>query len=217
MARRGAAVPGCPLTTVAACAVKNRLQYCALAEQFKLREFDVQVRACPPPRRRRRIRRRTRCPPDAAPWPSPQVEAMRRGFFTVVPQRALSLLTWQELELMVSGRPFIDVEQLRLHTDYEGYRADDATVKLFWRVFESLSDDERSKFIRFAWGRSRLPVAAQWGKRFKLQRRATSETQLPLAHTCFFSVELPPYTSEARMRRSLLACIHFGVGGILNA
>ena len=38
-----------------------------------------------------------------------------------------------------------------------------------------------------------------------------------VSHTCFFSVELPPYTTEERMRKGLLTAIHFGMGGILNA
>ena len=33
---------------------------------------------------------------------------------------------------------------------------------------------------------------------------------------CFFSVELPPYSTEAIMRQKLLTAVHFGAGGILN-
>ncbi len=38
---------------------------------------------------------------------------------------------------------------------------------------------------------------------------------LPVAHTCFFSAELPEYGSEEQMRRGLLTAIYCGVGGIL--
>ena len=146
----------------------------------------------------------------------PLVRYIRRGLYSVVPARAVRLLTWQELEVAVAGRPEIDVKALRQHTDYEGYRRDDPVITLFWRVFESFSNEDRSLFIRFVWGRSRLPVGKRWPKRMKIQRRPCSEEQLPLAHTCFFSVELPPYQTEARMREALLAAIHYGAG-ILNA
>ncbi len=33
---------------------------------------------------------------------------------------------------------------------------------------------------------------------------------------CFFSIELPPYSTEQVMRQRLLTAIHFGIGGILN-
>ena len=38
-------------------------------------------------------------------------------------------------------------------------------VKRFWRVMETLEQSDRQKFIRFVWGRSRLPREADWGER----------------------------------------------------
>jgi hypothetical protein len=143
------------------------------------------------------------------------IKHIQRGLYSLVPARALRLLSWHELAFSVAGRPEIDTSQLRKHTVYEGYRATDETIVMFWRVFESISNAERSLFIRFAWGRSRLPV--KWGStRFKLARRPSGDEQLPIAHTCFFSVELPPYSNESRMRTAILAAIYFS-GGILSA
>ena len=143
------------------------------------------------------------------------IKHIQRGLYSLVPARALRLLSWHELAFSVAGRPEIDTNQLRKHTVYEGYRATDETIVMFWRVFESISNAERSLFIRFAWGRSRLPV--KWGStRFKLARRPAGDEQLPIAHTCFFSVELPPYSNESRMRTAILAAIYFS-GGILSA
>ena len=71
---------------------------------------------------------------------------------------------------------------------------------------ESLSNREQSAFIRFAWGRSRLPPA----KDFTTQMRLTpnSDSRLPIAHTCFFSIELPSYSSKEVLQRRLLYAIH---------
>lgn len=52
---------------------------------------------------------------------------------------------------------------------------------------------------RFAWGRSRLPLSAeQFHQPFKIQAftRAPADAYLPVAHTCFFSLELPRYSSQ---------------------
>ena len=38
---------------------------------------------------------------------------------------------------------------------------------------------------------------------------------LPLAHTCFFQLELPQYSSDAIMKERLLVAIHFGAGEFL--
>ncbi|CAM9587391.1 unnamed protein product, partial [Laminaria digitata] len=85
------------------------------------------------------------------------------------------------------------------------------------KVIESMSREDQSGFVRFAWGRSRLPPKAFWRVNMKLMRSNTSEESLPVSHTCFFSIELPPYSTEERMRQGLLTAIHFGMGGILIA
>lgn len=161
-------------------------EYCHLLEKYKLSEFDVQV------------------------------DAIRRGLLATVPERAIRLLTGQELDVAVAGRPDVSADVLEKHTEYEGYRRDDPTVVLFWKVFRSMSNEDRALFVRFAWGRSRLPLERRWPKTFKIQRRVVGDDSLPLAHTCFFSIELPPYSTEAIMRQRLLTAIHFGIGGILN-
>lgn len=91
-------------------------------------------------------------------------------------------------------------------------------MQLFWKVLSSFSDKQRTDFVRFAWGRSRLP-RGRWPQPFKLAKKGgrDSTRSLPVAHTCFFSVELPPYTSEEQMRSMLVATINFGLGGILMA
>ena len=83
---------------------------------------------------------------------------------------------------------------------------------------EGFDSQERSKFIRFVWGRSRLPLRGKtWPQSFKLQKASTaSQETLPVTHTCFFSIELPPYATVDIMRERLLTAINFGVGGILN-
>lgn len=52
---------------------------------------------------------------------------------------------------------------------------------------------------RFTWGRSRLPASAgQFAQPFKIQAFAKSppDAYLPVAHTCFFSLELPRYSTR---------------------
>ncbi len=141
---------------------------------------------------------------------------MARGLYALVPRDTLLLLSWRELETLVCGSPTFDLAFWRRHTTYSGYAADDATVQLFWKVLASLTQEEQSGFVRFAWGRSRLPPKHAWFKDMQISRRNTGEDSLPASHTCFFSIELPPYKSEAAMRKGLLTAIHYGMVGILN-
>ncbi|DAZ99878.1 TPA: hypothetical protein N0F65_008621 [Lagenidium giganteum] len=166
----------------------NRLEYCSLAERYRLYEGAAQV------------------------------AAMVRGFATVSAVRVLTLLTWQEMEMLTCGSPKIDINHWKQHTRYDGYTENDETVKLFWEAMASFTDEQRSDFVRFAWGRSRLP-RGKWPQPFKLTKKGGRDSTmgLPVAHTCFFSVELPPYTTIDKMRNMLLATINFGLGGILMA
>jgi hypothetical protein len=145
-----------------------------------------------------------------------QVGAMARGLYAVVARDTLLLLTWQELETLVCGSPTFDMAFWKAHTTYAGYSKDDLTIQLFWKVLESFSHEEQSGFVRFAWGRSRLPPKNAWYKNMQISRRNAGEDSLPASHTCFFSIELPPYQSEAAMRKGLLTAITYGAVGILN-
>ncbi|TYZ68588.1 hypothetical protein PybrP1_010076 [[Pythium] brassicae (nom. inval.)] len=124
----------------------------------------------------------------------------------------------QRMEILTCGSPKIDLTLWKQHTRYDGYSEGDETVRLFWDAMAAFSDEQRSDFVRFAWGRSRLP-RGKWPQPFKLTKKGgrDSTLSLPVAHTCFFSVELPPYTTMDRMRTMLLATINFGLGGILMA
>ena len=85
-------------------------------------------------------------------------------------------------------------------------------VKRFWKVMEGLDNKDRSQFLRFAWGRSRLPKTSNWPRPFKLTYSKAGDELLPVSHTCFFQLELPQYSTDAIMKERLLVAIHFGSG-----
>lgn len=139
------------------------------------------------------------------------VDAMRRGLNEVLPTHLLYLLTAAQLEELVCGSPSFDIALWKAHTETSGLSPN--TVALFWKVIESLPMKEQAGFVRFAWGRSRLPPAKDFDMKMRLS--SGGRAVLPVSHTCFFSVELPEYKTEEDMRHGILTAIHFGVGGIL--
>ncbi|CAM9103124.1 unnamed protein product, partial [Ectocarpus fasciculatus] len=155
---------------------ENRVEYCNLLERYRLHEFDQQA------------------------------EAIRRGLATVVPMRLLSLFSWDQLELMVCGMSTVDVALLRSVTEYSSCNAHDQHVRNFWQVLEEFTEEEKAAFLKFTWGRSRLPLnAAAFAQRFKLQSfgKSPADNYLPVSHTCFFSLELPRYSTIEVMREKL--------------
>lgn len=142
--------------------------------------------------------------------------AVRDGLASVVPACALRLLTWEELEWCVCGRGDVDVDLLRACTEYDDdVGPDDPHIARFWKVLRAFSAEERRRFLRFVWARSRLPpTAEEFTQKFKIQApvgdgpRARPDTYLPKAHTCFFSLNLPRYSTEAIMKLQLLYAVN---------
>jgi len=79
---------------------------------------------------------------------------------------------------------------------------------------EEWGHKERSKFIQFAWGRQRLPRPGNWTRKMLLSNTG-NVTDLPVAHTCFFHVELPPYKTLEQARKMLGLTIQYGLGSML--
>lgn len=160
---------------------ENRNHYCDLVEQYRLHEFDRQA------------------------------AAVRQGLACMVPYRLLSIFTWDQLEEFVCGKPSIDIALLRSVTEYSSCSANDQHIQYFWQAMEEFTNEERSMFIRFTWGRSRLPLTADaFPQRFKLQSfgKSPPDSYLPISHTCFFSIELPRYSTLEIMKEKLRYAIY---------
>ena len=91
--------------------------------------------------------------------------------------------------------------------------------------------------VLYAWKGVERAIARPWGPRnalfrifgpysrkepndsqtFKIQRQGgVGDETLPVTHTCFFSIELPDYSTEEILKMRLLTAITYGVDGILN-
>ena len=135
----------------------------------------------------------------------------------MVPIQALALFSGAELEVLVAGEPAVDIALLRRRTQYEGYTAESPVVASFWRVMETFTAGELAHYVRFVWGRSRLPpTGATWTHKHTVARADRGDGALPFGQTCFFKVQLPAYSSDERMRWGLLTAIYFGSSGILS-
>ena len=74
---------------------------------------------------------------------------------------------------------------------------------MLWSALKKFSDADKRLFLRFVWGRSSLPAGPTGlTQKFKIQSavgegaETDPDSYLPKAHTCFFSLNLPRYTSE---------------------
>eukprot|EP01035_Chromulina_nebulosa_P020273 gene20273-26318_t len=138
--------------------------------------------------------------------------AIRSGIVTQIPPICLTLYTWEQIEENVCGQPSIDLTLLKSITEYSGCHEADQHIVWFWDILENIfSHEDRKAFIRFAWGRTRLPLnKAGFSNNLKIQNLSSTppDIYLPESHTCFFTVDLPRYSSKEIMIKKLTYAVH---------
>jgi E3 ubiquitin-protein ligase HERC2 len=75
----------------------------------------------------------------------------------------------------------------------------------------SLTEEERSAYLKVVWGRSRLPISLDGLQRkhsIEYFRNRTKDS-LPISHTCFFRIDLPEYSSEEILKQRLVYAFTF--------
>uniref|UniRef100_A0A8C5QNN2 E3 ubiquitin-protein ligase HECTD3 n=1 Tax=Leptobrachium leishanense TaxID=445787 RepID=A0A8C5QNN2_9ANUR len=137
-----------------------------------------------------------------------QIHAIRAGLLKVVPQAVLDLLTWQEVEKRICGDPEVSVEALKKLILYECLKETDIRVQHFWEALNNFTNEDRSKFLRFVTGRSRLPAPF-----FICPEKSGSDVTNPLpeSSTCSSTLYLPRYPSakvcEEKLRYAAYNCV----------
>eukprot|EP00628_Pelagophyceae_sp_CCMP2097_P027106 CAMPEP_0184211358 /NCGR_PEP_ID=MMETSP0976-20121227/13089_1 /TAXON_ID=483370 /ORGANISM="non described non described, Strain CCMP2097" /LENGTH=1054 /DNA_ID=CAMNT_0026516061 /DNA_START=102 /DNA_END=3263 /DNA_ORIENTATION=+ len=137
---------------------------------------------------------------------APQAKAFVQGLGDAVQIGLLTMFSEPELQLLVSGaEAALDVDDLEAHTRCEGFRPGDGHVARFWAVVRSLSPSERALLLQFATSCERAPPLgfAALQPPFTLRKVTIlrDADRLPTASTCFNTLKLPTYSSQAVLRQ----------------
>ena len=60
-----------------------------------------------------------------------QIDSFLEGFYEIIPKRLISIFNEQELELLISGLPSIDLDDLKSNSEYHKYNENSLQVCLF--------------------------------------------------------------------------------------
>ena len=52
------------------------------------------------------------------------MDAFLEGFYDVIPKETISIFTYKEIELLISGQPHYEISDLKANTEYKGYNAE---------------------------------------------------------------------------------------------
>ncbi|KAI9202105.1 E3 ubiquitin-protein ligase/Putative upstream regulatory element binding protein [Polychytrium aggregatum] len=143
-----------------------------------------------------------------------QINAFLAGFHEIIPRDLVKIMNEQELELLISGLPDIDIDDWKNNTEYQNYTPASPQIQWFWRAVRSFTQEERAKLIQFATGTSKIPLegfahiqGSNGIQKFQIHKDFSSTLRLPSAHTCFNQIDLPQYESYEQLRSSLLTAI----------
>lgn len=154
----------------------------------------------------------------------PQINAFLEGFNELIPRELISIFHDKELELLISGLPDIDLDDMRANTEYSGYSAASPVIQWFWEVAQSFSKEDKARLLQFVTGTSKVPLEGfsalqgiSGSQKFQIHKAYGSPDHLPSAHTCFNQLDLPEYPSKQHLEERLLLAIHeanegFGFG-----
>lgn len=143
-----------------------------------------------------------------------QVSSFLEGFYEIIPKSLISIFNEQELELLISGLPEIDLEDLKRNTEYHKYTTNSLQIQWFWRALKSFDKEDQAKFLQFVTGTSKVPLQGfsklegmNGPQKFQIHRDDRDTSRLPCAHTCFNQLDLPAYENFEKLRTMLLMAI----------
>jgi E3 ubiquitin-protein ligase HUWE1 len=143
-----------------------------------------------------------------------QLDAFLEGFYEIIPKKLISIFNEQELELLISGLPEIDIDDLCNNTEYKTYSRTSPQIQWFWRALRSFEQEDLAKFLQFVTGTSKVPLQGfsqlegmNGTQKFTIHADSRSSDRLPSAHTCFNQLDLPQYENYDQLRRALLLAI----------
>jgi hypothetical protein len=140
------------------------------------------------------------------------MEKIREGIIFITGEKLLSALSWRYAEERACGKHFTDLEYLKKFTNYEGifHNAEGQERKWFWEILEEMDEEDRQLYLRFVNGQSKLATdLSALSYKHKLTEMRGGDAKLPIAHTCYNTIDLPKYTTKEIFRKRLLVAIRF--------
>jgi len=146
-----------------------------------------------------------------------QLDNFLEGFHEIIPAELIAIFNEQELELLISGLPDIDVDDWKNNTEYHNYQPTSPQIQWFWRAVRSFDKEEKAKLLQFVTGTSKVPLngfkeleGMNGFAKFNIHRDYSSKEKLPSSHTCFNQLDLPEYESYEHLRQQLYTAITAG-------
>mmetsp|Transcript_42651 Transcript_42651/g.49400 ORF Transcript_42651/g.49400 Transcript_42651/m.49400 type:complete len:162 (+) Transcript_42651:3-488(+) len=145
-----------------------------------------------------------------------QIQAFKKGFHILIPEKALELMGPGDLEYIIAGEQEYNLAQWRETMKYrEKITETDELVQWFWEILETFTNEELGQYLYFVTGSSRVPFGGFTKSNLLELQVLDSEdtTSFPIGHTCSNLLEIPRYKDKETMREKLLIAMTQGTEG----
>lgn len=143
---------------------------------------------------------------------SREYESFRSGFEIACPSPYTTMLTAEEMDLVISGAEDFDWSALASVAKYkDGLDKSSEEIRWFWEVFWEFSEQQRLEFLKFTTGSDRPPFGGLGKVRITFKKGGRHE-MLPVAHTCFNMFFLPKYKSKEELKQKMLLAFKYSEG-----
>ena len=120
-----------------------------------------------------------------------QIKYIKDGLYSVIGKNILQILNWNQFEEMVCGKAEFNLEDFIKHTSCNN---GEKVIQWFWEWLKNCKEEDKFKYLKFVSGRSRLPKSNYTHSISVVNFK--DRNQLPEAHTCSSSLDLPNYESK---------------------
>ena len=142
------------------------------------------------------------------------VKYIQDGLFKYIPKYILKSVNAYELELLICGRPFIDVNEWKQNSIYKGKFSKSSTcVKWFWEEIFKLNQENLRRFLQFSTGSSRVPINGFQNlesNRGELAKYCLNSVPYNKngnnyirAHTCFNRLDVPQFKKKEEVHDAI--------------
>ena len=143
------------------------------------------------------------------------VKYIQEGLFHYIPRYVMrKAVNSYELELLICGQPFIDVNEWKENSIYKGKFTKNSTcVKWFWEEIYQLNQENLRKFLQFSTGISRVTIngfqnlESNRGEIAKYCLNSVPYNKqgnnFIRAHTCFNRLDVPIFKKKSEVHDAI--------------
>lgn len=135
-------------------------------------------------------------------------DAFATAFHALIAPETLHAFDADEIELLVCGNKHVDFAKLEASAQYDGhFHRNHPTIKAFWAVVHSLEPLQHRQLLRFATGSDRVPMDGLASTVLTITSTGQDEHHLLEARTCFNTLVMPEYPTEAVVRQRVITAL----------